>query len=489
MTSIDGKGYAIPDPPSPYELICFRVFVPKHFLYIGAFWQAYEFFTSWIAWWRDPLKRGKQAAAIWRTAYDKAWALYQLTKGQCEMNVTGVRQNPNNKCELQIEFDGSNEWQTVADFSDCGGGSGGGAMQFDGVNISIYNDCTGEFEPTGTPYNPITSNIYDSLYSPDTQGRCNGAANIAQWSKYVSDNSLSLFATAGVAGAAVSFILGTLASIAGAGFLTESLIASLLAQFVSEGDLFSDAAAIDISAELQNILYGFMDDDGTIREPNFTEAITTLYARRDEETPDTAERVRWGHEVNILSALGPSVVSRQNKYAGITDADCSTAGWVQVFDFTTARQGWVRRDPPGTWVSGQRGVYQLGDGWKSDLSIDNFDGHWRIVSIGIGMSPATITDVKAYYDANLGINTASDTLEKRLMSWRKETGGGESTIDSTETIDGENVYHWSGSESGTILLTVGAIAGHDSVDPETDPGGDVTISKIVLAGTGTNPFQ
>jgi len=360
----------MPEPPSPYELECFKVYVPKHTLYIGAFWRVYEFFTTWIAWTRDPFHKGKQAAALWRTAYDKARELYELTKGTCEMNVTGIRQNPNNKCELQVEFDGNNQWITVADMKDCNGCGGGGAMQFDGVNVSIYNDCTGEFEPSGEPFNPITSHIYDSLYDPDEQGRCNGAANIAVWSNYVSDESLSLLATAGVAGAAASFIIGTLGSFAGAGFLTESLIASLLAELVNSAELLESAAAIDITEELRNILYPYMDDDGTIREPNFTEAVVSLYARRDEETIDTPERVRWGHEANIISALGPSVISRQNKYAGITDADCTGAGWVHLFDFTTSRNGWVQNHVDGAlWVSGE--------GWTDVLYTDSFGSKWR----------------------------------------------------------------------------------------------------------------
>ena len=475
------KGYAFPDPPSPYDLVCFRVYVPNHNLYVGAFWQAYQFFTSWIAWWRDPLKRGREAAAIWRTAYDKARALYEITKGQCEMNVTGVRQHPNDKCVLQVEFDGNNVWVDVANFKDCNGCGGGGAIQFDGVNVSIYNDCTGEFEPSGEPYNPTITHIYDSLYSPDTQGQCNGAANIAAWSKYVSDNSLSIFSTAGVVGAAASFIVGTLANFAGAGFLTESLIASLLAQFIDEGDLFGDAADIDISEELKNILYPYMDEDGTIREPNFTEAITALYARRDEETIDTPERVRWGHETNIMSALGPSVVSRQNKYAGIEDADCSSSGWVETFDFTTGKHGWFVNSMGSA-------VYETGEGWTDILEIDGFGSYRRTAVIAVSMPVTTLTSARIFYVASLGLDSGDPDIDRttELFNNAKTTPN---RFNETLTQDGEYEFTWSGTQSDMGKLIAQVTVGFNDGGTPTDPGGDLTISKIILSGTGDNPFH
>lgn len=481
MTKLPERGYAVPVPAAPYELECFRVYVPKHSLYIGAFWYAYEFFTTWLAWMRDPFHRGKQAAAIWRTAYDKARALYEITKGTCEMNVTGVRQHPNDKCVLQVEFDGNNVWVDVANFKDCNGCGGGGAMQFDGTNVSIYNDCTGEFEPSGTPYNPTVSHIYDSLYDPGESGKCNGAANIAAWSKYVADSTLSTLSTIGIAGAAASFILGTLASSAGSMFLLDSLIAALLLSLEESGELLGDAAALDISEELRDILYGFMDDDGTIREPNFTEAVAALYARRDEEAVDTAERVRWGHEANIISALGPSVISRQNKYAGITDADCSGANWTHVFDFTTGKHGWIEAEV-GT------AVYVTGQGWRSILREDGFDNLYRVVQIKAALPERTITSVKEYYTAILGDDSLDGGTDRTVTKWGKNTTGSGDTVLEEDTEAGEQSLIWSGTQSGTSLIVATGIVGFNGSTIGTDPGGELTFTKIIISGTGVDPF-
>jgi hypothetical protein len=479
--SQDGKGYLVPEPASPYEFECFRVYVPRHTLYVGAFWQAYQFFTSWLAWARDPLHRGKQAAEIWREAYNKARAVYEVTKGQCEMNVTGIRQNPNNKCELQVEFDGNNQWVTVADMKDCRSCGGGGAMQFDGVNVTVYNDCDQLFEPSAEPFNPIVKGIYDSVYTPSTQAACNGAANIAKWLKYVSDQSLSIMATAGVAGAGASFIIGALATSAGAMFLLEALIGSLFAEIESSAGLLDDAAVVDISTEMQNILALYMNDDGTIREPQFTEAVNALYARRDEEAVDTAARVRWGHETNILSALGPYVISRQNKYAGITDADCSSAGWAHTFDFTIDRQGWVRSDVSVA-------VYHAGEGWGDDLLLDGFGHNYRGVAIKIACATTTIKSVKIYYTATLGVNEDDDEIERRQVQWFKNAQTAPNLVDDADTEAGEVVYAWAGEVSSVDAVVLGMTVGFDGVDPMVDPGGEARVTRVVLTGIGSDPF-
>lgn len=480
-TSEDGKGYLVPTPAQPYDSVCIKVYIPNHVLYIGAFWQAYQFFTTWLAWARDPLKRGKQAAALWRTAYDKARSEFELRKGSCDMAVTDIRLNPNDKCDLQVRYDGG-DWTSVADLSDCGGcgGGSGAALQFDGINISQYNNCSGEFEPTGEPFDPVTKGIYDSLYSPSSAGACNGAANIAAWSKYVSDESLSILATAGIAGAAGSFIVGTLASQAGAMFLLESLLAGLLAELVDSGELLGDAADIDISSELQDILYPFMGSDGTIREPNFTEAVNALYDRRNAETIDTPERVRWGHEANIISALGPYVISRQNKYAGITDADCTSAGWTHVFDFTTGSHSWVEAELASAELV-------AGEGWKSVLRYDDGPNAYRVAQLKTTLSPRTITGVKIYVDATIGSDDLAGGIDRTRVSWSDSSGSLFDIVSDIDAETGENILTWSGSRPTVTSLWATSIVGFDG-EPAIDPGGTCTIKKIVLSGAGTDPF-
>lgn len=482
------KGYIVPDPPSPYDSLCVRVYIPNHVFYIGAFWQAYQFFTTWLAWARDPLFKGREAAKLWRSAYDKARTEFDLRKGICEMNITGFRQKPNDPCILQAEFDSNNVWVDVADISKCVSGSGGGvgAMQYDGVNINIYNGCTGEFEPSGEPFDPIQKGIYDSLYSPDTGGACDGAANIAAWLKYCADNSLGIFETAGVAGAAASFILGTLVSTVGGLVLTEALITALGSQFVEEGDLFGDAKIIDISAELSAILLPYMESDGTIREPKFTEAVLALYARRDEEEVDTGERVRWGHEANILSAVGPYVASRQNKYAGITGATCDALTWVEVFDFTDGLpHGWTR-----TKVNSLFWGLNASDGWRTVEQQSEF-GKYNMVMIGVPFAERTVNRIKVDYHSTAGINDEPSGWP-RISAWNTSslspTGINPAPLATSPASDPSGQVELDYLDTETTGVTIQLGVGSD-VDGSTAVGGSGRITKITIFGEGENPFH
>jgi len=480
MDDPNSKGYAFPDPPAPYELECFRVYVPKHSLYIGAFWQAYQFFTTWIAWWRDPFKRGKQAAALWRTAYDKARALYELTKGTCEMNVTCIRQHPNDKCILQVEFDGNNVWVDVANFKDCNGCGGGGAMQFDGVNVSIYNDCSGEFEPSGEPFNPVTSQLFDSLYGQDESGRCNGAANIAVWMHDTATAGLQWYNTVDSVAAAAITIIGLIISNVGGKFIYDLLLAALTAEFLTQADWWGDAAAEDITDEVKLLLYPFMDEDGTIREPNYAAAVEAMLAMRDSQTPDTALRARWGFEATFLQVFGASIISRQNKYAGITDADCAGGGFNHIFDFTTGKQGWVEDEMTGA-------VYVTGQGWKQIDWIDAFGNYYTIANIKRALPSRTITSLKVYYTATLGVSNPEDAVERRKAGAYYNS---HSTVLGTDelTEEGSHVWTFTGSQAGCILLMPSIVVGHWSEEPEEPAGGTVTITKVIVSGDGEDPF-
>lgn len=83
----DGKGYLFPEPPDVDGLVCIKVYVPDDLLYVAAFWGAYEYFTTWLAWQKTASKLGKVAAAVWRNAFDISRAEYD-TNGGCEVSVT-----------------------------------------------------------------------------------------------------------------------------------------------------------------------------------------------------------------------------------------------------------------------------------------------------------------------------------------------------------------------------------------------------------------
>jgi len=471
----DGKGYLIPDPIDPGECVCIKVYVPDDKLYIAAFWGAYQFFTSWLAWMRDPLKRGKQAAKVWRECYDKARQEWDAGHRCCDM-VTNIRQNLDDPCALEISSDDGVTWVKFADLGKCSGcGGAHGSLQFDGINITQYNVCTGEYEPIGTPFNPATHGIYDSLYS-DPSGKCNGAANIARWSNKVADDTLTVLVEAGLVGQATSIVMGYLISISGGSIISQGLMEAFLLMLTESSDLLDDALALAITTEMQDLLFPYMENDGTIREPKFTQAVEALYSRRDEEAVDTAERVRWGHEANILSILGPFNVSKQNKFAGITDADCSGSGWVHVFDFTEGGQGWLPFLPGQTITP---------EGWK-DWQITLAEGTvYRGVGIKKLASTTTITKVRVEYTATLGGQDPAPPPELRQIQLFRDTTGAGDILDTADVEEGPHVWTYSTPITDVEFVAIALNVGVDATDPQTDPGGEALITKVIIEGEGT----
>lgn len=62
-------GFELPVVMNPPDYLCFTVKVPNDRGHIGAFLGSLFDLTQWINWQRDPAKRGKDAAAVWRAIW------------------------------------------------------------------------------------------------------------------------------------------------------------------------------------------------------------------------------------------------------------------------------------------------------------------------------------------------------------------------------------------------------------------------------------
>ena len=111
------KGYRIPETINPGETTCIRVYVPTDTLYLGAFWQSYEFLTKWVAWERDAAHRAKDVAAVWKQAFDQARTEYEAGGG---CGIMDVRQDTEHPCKLEKLQGG--EWEQFANLSLCPAG-------------------------------------------------------------------------------------------------------------------------------------------------------------------------------------------------------------------------------------------------------------------------------------------------------------------------------------------------------------------------------
>ena len=83
MTS--GRAYLLPDDlESVQGYKCYKIYVPDAFEFISAFWGSLDYLARWVAWERDPERRGRVAATMWRRAIELSRAA-----GECDSEPPG----------------------------------------------------------------------------------------------------------------------------------------------------------------------------------------------------------------------------------------------------------------------------------------------------------------------------------------------------------------------------------------------------------------
>jgi len=150
----DGKGYLIPENPSPDGLRCIKLWIPDDDLYLYALAGSIQYLTMWKAWALDEGKNGRLAAAAW-------WAAWVYTQENGWLNC-GDTTPPEDE-----------DMTTVNNYVYCGSGCGCG----DGTNVPVYlppgggNPVTLPLPTTGdenpVPPPPATPTEPPGTYFPD----------------------------------------------------------------------------------------------------------------------------------------------------------------------------------------------------------------------------------------------------------------------------------------------------------------------------------
>lgn len=160
---------------------------------------------------------------------------------------------------------------------------------------------------------------------------------------------------------------------------------------------------------------------------------------------------------------------------------CSCAGaWSHTFDFTVNDGGWTPRDAG----FGDIGQYSAGVGWvTTDLQPFGTD-YRRVMAIERDFVSTEITSMEVTYDFTWGSSDATTTWQNlqyldggvlqsqiTFLNTQMITGNGQVRLMSqTDTIDKLRTYLASSNQPTAIY------------------NGAATITKIVVTGTGTNPF-
>jgi len=370
-------GYPVPDPVDPGDYSCFRVYVPRDTLYIGAFWTAYQYFTSWIAWARDPLKKGKQAAEVWRRGYDIARQEFERTKGVCTMAIINIRAKPLNPCIIQYQTD-DNVWHDGPDVSCCSGGGGGGCgdayrIGADG-SVERYDPATDSWSNTAPGITPGDAQNIPAAFPDDPEGRCK-AANA--YMGYIKDYLEKILTTAGLALQWGDYFLVAFSWLNIIFSVVEPIIETLtqMLQVVynSEEGVNSARLAARDNAAMICYFYQRFSPDGTMTAENVVRLTADLQAAADEEADDN---IKWWyqHAADLVSIFGKAGADKGAAYANPETQSCDTCPTTVHLDFTKqawgfefvkeggyycgkrTTAGWLGTENPGAGWGGRWGV-------------------------------------------------------------------------------------------------------------------------------------
>lgn len=148
--------------------------------------------------------------------------------------------------------------------------------------------------------------------------------------------------------------------------------------------------------------------------------------------------------------------------------------WEHIFDFTVDDHDFALwgtfTGTPGTWVSGE--------GWVSGFA-EAGGFAYQMVQINCTFDPTNITYMEVTYNlvngTNGGLTRLLDTSTATLASSTviPPNGNGQTFAGSGTAVNAEYVG---------LRVQAGNLAGN------TDPGGTCTVTRLVVRGTGTNPF-
>jgi len=477
----DKRGYPIPINAEPPDDVCIKVYIPNDQLYIDQFWNAYGYFAQWSAWVRDPLKRGRLAARRWLESYFKARDEW-WTHGGCAVAITNLRQNPLDPCKLEFSEDGI-VWTQFADLSLCGGSGGGSGdiLRWNGTVMQRYDPCDGLWHDIGEPFDPIVDGIIPpENILPDLSGQCDGAANIAAYIESIDDVIVGAMVTTDNVLVSIlqaaTYLLAVIPETRWLSALTEGF------RQVDEvvGQVWADIAAVPYEAELRSMIFQNLQHNGTFTADGFAQLQADLYARV-QQSQVMAETGRWNGLRDIVAVLGAVGLSKANKFAGITGADCSTDGWLKVFDFTLNAQGWGRFVSLNT----RFGEFVPGEGWRTTYA-DNGAVASRCVNIERGFPVSHVDSVSYVFNAELG--QLGGGVHYALRTHTYPFADAQPVLDDHVIVAGDDQSYTFAIDADVtgiaFELNVGTIAGGAG-----DPGGVGLVKRVTLRGSGLNPFD
>lgn len=213
----------------------------------------------------------------------------------------------------------------------------------------------------------------------------------------------------------------------------------------------------------------------TQRVDNFTNPLTNLEVM-SSSTPVTCDEIEIVTEFSVGPGASYALTDFSMCYTGAFPLSVSDH-WEKVYDFTIDDRGWVQ--------DGFNGVYVPDVGWQTSTAYDpGGPVTYRGMGIHKDFSPdTTIYEYIAEYTATVGSNTAS--IEGRYVyTWHDTAAPGNRFLQYL-VADALSGVNWTGSPLTTPRLGFAITTGFNA--GSSDPGGECTLTRIVLRGVGSPP--
>jgi hypothetical protein len=343
-------GYKLPEVIEPEENCCICIPIPNDFNHKMAFLGQLDELGYWWNWERDPDKKGREAAAVWRKIVECIREEMDMSGCGCgDDKPTNTRINPETGL-YEVSYDGGITWEP-----------------------SPGDDP----RSSGTVFPPIAGDPGDAL-------RCVGANSALGFLQDVQAQEL-----AGLeANATIADFIQLLTTVLGAIGIFFAFVPSAIAAMLGfVVNFFGHKIAADFEAaftealwdELFCILYCHIEDDGSYTEAGWQAVKGDL----DNDISNYGLGWMYNH-INLIGTVGLTNAARSS-YVGTRDCgQCDACDWCYEFDFTIDEQGWTAEP----W-----GLYVAAAGWRS-VNIGTLS---ELVQIGINVPGVTIKSLEAFW--------------------------------------------------------------------------------------------
>lgn len=280
-------GYKLPEVIEPDENCCICIPIPNDFNHKMAFLGQLDELGYWWTWERDPDKKGREAAAVWRKIVECIREEMDMSGCGCD----GDRGQPTNQRYtedgfLEVSYDGGETWEN------------GNAIdpRFNSPVWTPLSGADGDTKKCAAANSIVTALKEEKAASSAVLGAAGGLAGL-------------VIAVAGfVAGTGVGIVAGVIIA----------LIGGVLTLIVNGGQAAFDASFDEeFWADVLCILYCNMSDDASFTPGQWSDAINDIKGLSPYPANDWTQAM-----VKSVGAVGLTNLARSNRAGALSCEGC-----------------------------------------------------------------------------------------------------------------------------------------------------------------------